>query len=252
MVDTTKTSGSAATTETKGKAKHRSPNYPAISLGTAIELVRDLYNNAKRAPVSDTVAATAMGDKSLNGTTRGHISALKKFGLVDDVSQGVKVSELALRILINPEGSSDRQAAINEAAFRPEIIKELSQSHGDVADNVLKPYLVLQRGFSEAGADQFISAFRDTLALVSGMDTRYDGGMNNQPQASPGGVVVTPVAGIAQPRAGQPRFFSWPLDDDTTAEVKIVGAPVSREHLDALIEYLEVAKKRLSEKKPEA
>lgn len=39
-----------------------------------------------------------------------------------------------------------------------------------------------------------------------------------------------------------------PLDDDTTAEVRITGAPISRGHLDALIEYLEVAK-RLSDRK---
>ena len=72
----TNPSTTTAENKTQGKTKHRSPNYPAIGLKAAIDLVRDLYNNAKRSTVDEAVAVKAMGYKGLNGTTRGHVSAL--------------------------------------------------------------------------------------------------------------------------------------------------------------------------------
>jgi hypothetical protein len=228
-------------------AKHRSPNYPAVGLGEGIRLVRALYDKAKRTSVPETVAATAMGYKGLTGTTRGHLSALRKYGLIEDEpTGGVRVSELGMRILMNPEGSQDRQAAVAEAAGKPEIFREIAQSHGEAADDVLRPYLVLKRGFSEVGAEQFIRSFRDTLALAGRLESGYDPGMANDSTTPTPTPVANPFSftGAAKP---QVRFFSWPLDNNTTAEVRIISTdPVSRDHLDALTDYLEVAKKRLT------
>lgn len=252
MTTATKTAAAPEAAAT-AKQKQRSPNYPAVSLKTAIELARKLYDSAKRTYVSEQVAATAMGYKSLNGTTRGHISALKKYGLVEDEGPGLQVSNLAMQILMHPEGSPDRQTAINVAAFIPEIFKEVYNTHREAADSVLRPYLILNKQFSEAGADQFIQAFRDTMALVRGEDSGYDGGMATETQTPPaftgGGTPGASIQSMQGNRPNQPRLYSWPLDDDTTAEVRIIGSQVSRDHLDALIEYLEVAKKRLSERK---
>ena len=237
----------------KAKQKQRSPNYPAISLKTAIELTRKLYDNAKRTHVSEAVAASAMGYKSLNGTTRGHISALKKYGLVEDEGAGLQVSNLAMQILMHPEGSPDRQTAINVAAFIPEIFREIHRTHREASDSVLRPYLILSKQFSEGGADQFIQAFRDTMALVSEGDSGYDAGMTTTETQLPPVFTGSGTPGAGQGtqanRPTQPRLYSWPLDDDTTAEVRIIGSQVSRDHLDARIDYLEVAKKRLSERK---
>jgi hypothetical protein len=237
------------------KKKQRSPNYPAIGLSTAIELARKLYDNAKRSLVSEAVAVTAMGYKGLNGTTRGHLSALRKYGLVDDDGGNLKISELAMRILINQPGSPERQAAVVEAAFKPEIFKEIHQSHGDVGDQVLTPYLILQKQFSQGGAEQFIQAFRDTMALAQGAGQGYDAAMNPGIQT---GTTPPPVA-PGNPGRPQPRPLSLPLDEDTVAEVRIIGGNgtllgVTTDYLDALIEYLTVAKRRLGEraKKDEA
>lgn len=246
------TTPAAKATEVAPK-KMRSPQYPAIGMREAIEKIGKVYEQAKRAPVSERSAVSAMGYGALSGSARVVLSALRKYGLLDDQGSNVRVSDLALRILVHPEGSAERGAAIREAAFKPELIKELAPEYGPATDEMLRPLLIVEKKFSDAGADQFISAFRETLALVARLDSGYDPGMTTPAPAPSTGVAAAPAGMNRLPQPSQPqgqgRLYSWPLDDDTTAEVRIVGSQVSRDHLDALIEYLEVAKKRLSERK---
>src|SRR5437899_4642160 len=124
-------------------ARHRSPSYPAVSLKEALNKLRLLYDRAKRTPVGDAAAVAAMGYGALSGSARVLLSALRKYGLIEDHGGNVRVSDLGLRILMHQEGSAERDAAIREAAFKPEIIRELSATYGDVSNEVLRPHLLI-------------------------------------------------------------------------------------------------------------
>src|SRR5712692_5273728 len=89
-------------------ARTKSPNYPAVGLKAAIELVQSLWTAEKRTAVAPEAAVQAMGYKGMSGPASTSLSALKKYGLVESDGNRVKVSQLAMRILHMPDGSSDR------------------------------------------------------------------------------------------------------------------------------------------------
>jgi len=149
-------------------AKPRSPNYPAISLRDALDRVRKVYEKEHTTKASPDVVVKAMGYASLNGASMTILSALKKYGLLEEIGKELKVSGDALTILVDPKESQERIAAIRRAAFTPSLFSELRQQYGDSSpsDENIRSFL-LKRGFLQSTVDNAIRAYRDTLALVS-------------------------------------------------------------------------------------
>jgi hypothetical protein len=93
-------------------------------------MARTIWNKEERTAVSPDVAAKALGCQSMSGTARARLFSLRKFGLLDEnKSGGVKISDLAMRLIHHPADSAEYQEAIREAALEPEIYKELYGSH---------------------------------------------------------------------------------------------------------------------------
>lgn len=149
-------------------AKLRSPNYPAVSLRDALERVRKVYEKEHTTKAAPDVVVKAMGYASLNGASMTILSALKKYGLLEEIGKDLKVSGDALTILVDPKDSQERIAAIRRAAFTPSLFSELRQQYGDSSpsDENIRSFL-LKRGFLQSTVDSAIRAYRDTLALVS-------------------------------------------------------------------------------------
>ncbi len=233
-------------------AKMKSPNYPAVGLSEAIESVRALWNAEKRTSVDSRTAVIAMGYKALSGPAAARLSALKKYGLIEADGKGLRVSQLAMRILHSQEGSRDQRLAILEAANNPELFRELAATHADASDNALRSILVVQKGFSESGAKAFISAFKDTLALAKAADSGYPSD-KSEGEGMPMGTGTTherslgeslsvgDTRGVTLEKAGI-RMFSWPLPNNMTAELKFIGGTVTQEHIEMLRRYLELVK----------
>ncbi len=76
---------------------NRSPNFPAIGLSKSIVHIKNIWAKEKRSPFPPEQAATAMGYKSINGTSLQHIGALKRYGLIESRDKDFLVlSELAI------------------------------------------------------------------------------------------------------------------------------------------------------------
>ena len=63
----------------------RSPNFPAIGLEEAIEKAKLIYAKDQLATSTATVIVEHMGYNRLHGSSRRTLSALKQFGLLDEV-----------------------------------------------------------------------------------------------------------------------------------------------------------------------
>lgn len=152
------------------KRAARSPSYPAIDLQVAmskVDLIRQAEGNNY---TSIGVALTDMGYGDKSGPGFAALSALKKYGLIDEEGSGqarrIRVSELANRILLDTrEDKTERERLIKKAALSPSIYKNLWQKYGYEAPSnaTLRHYLIFDRKFSDNASDQVIKTYNKTI-----------------------------------------------------------------------------------------
>src|SRR3546814_557240 len=102
-------------------ARIRSPNYPALSLPEAINRVKTIHNAEQHLAAPKEVIAKHLGYNGLNGASIKNISAIAKYGLLEETGgDKMKVSPLALSILY-PSSGQEKARAIKDAASKPQL-----------------------------------------------------------------------------------------------------------------------------------
>jgi len=188
--------------------KHRSPSYPAYDLEAVVGRAKALHDLAgvHAVNISTVVQKWGYSIKSSKGSLM--ISALKKYGLAEDKGKGdTRVLGLtqAGRELVYYDadrGSDDWQKRAQIAALHPSIHRELWQRYGGQlpTDSVIKDYLVLDRGFSEAAAVEAIGALRRTLAFA-GITAANSATISLPPEGEPSEEESEPMASTGSPAA---------------------------------------------------
>ena len=158
---------------TPHRVKERSPGYPGIDLGQALDRAAQLYQAEKRNAAPISVILSHWGYTSPTGPGAIALAALKKFGLLsDEGSSGGRKARLtddALAILLRPDDDPLRRDAIQTAALRPKLHSELwheFRESGLPSDQTLSLGLRRDRGFTESGATSFIGEFKRTLSFA--------------------------------------------------------------------------------------
>ena len=149
--------------------KQRSPNYPMWSLSEAVELVEKLYKTEKRGVFPPESVTAAWGYKSYSGGVRTRFSSLKRYGLIEQ-KKGLeaKLSERALTLSLRNPASREYIAALQEAALEPPLFREYyEQGRLQSSDDTLKHDLIVNRNFTDNGADDFLGAFRASMAFAN-------------------------------------------------------------------------------------
>ena len=140
--------------------RHRSPNYPGISLKTAVEKITIWYK-------ADGIVASSReaAMKHMGGDVGRVMSALKGFGLISEADGRVKLAQRGIDIVVRPADDPKRKQAIKEASLSPSIYSELvnEYSGGLPSDTTLQSELIAGRKFNPKAVSAFIKDFRDTL-----------------------------------------------------------------------------------------
>lgn len=177
---TTDETASSTAPATK-RPKHRSPSYPGISLEVAVARARQIYERERqhRTPVDAVLSHWGYSSKSSGGLVA--LAALKKYGLLDDSGSGPDrvawVTDLAVDAMENPD-PDQMTTAIQTAALMPTIHAEMWNRFGATlpSDQNLRWELVRQKDFTESGAAEFISNYKETLEYAGlDMDDTVDG-----------------------------------------------------------------------------
>ena len=148
-------------------ARTRSPGYPVIGLGEAIEKVTLVYRKDYQNKIPRSVLAEHMGYNSLNGKSLGVLSALSKYGLLEGRGEENWVSDLALQIIAHETRSPERLQAIREAALMPDLFGQVQQRFPNGAsESALRSFLLTQKFIPQA-AEIAAKAYRDTMQLLS-------------------------------------------------------------------------------------
>jgi hypothetical protein len=148
--------------------KHRSPSYPAISLGAAVKLAEKLYPVARHALGAE-VIAQQLGYKGLNSCT-SQIAAMKQFGLLKEEKGGadrmLRLTDWGMDIGVDPDGQSkERRSAIEHAALNPTLYAELWDKWQATPppDGDIRRYLERERGFNPKHVPACIADYKSTL-----------------------------------------------------------------------------------------
>ena len=153
--------------------KQRSPNYPGHDLGEAAEFLRQLYPKVQRGEFNFTDAAKAWGYNSVSGPVRRRFSALRQYGLLEQrKGDNAKLTARGLTLVLRNPASAEYVAARREAALEPDLIRELYETGKyQAANDALRQDLIVNRGFTDDGADRFIEVLRSTLTIAGLADS---------------------------------------------------------------------------------
>lgn len=156
----------ASTDKKEQKPRHRSPNYPGIGLRAAVGKIEALYRADGLAPSPKSAALKHMGYERLHSEAARTLSALKSFGLIEEINERIKLSQRGIEIVARPKGDQRRDEALRNAAISPEIYQKLLEEYrtcGLPSDASLKSDLITVRKFNPSAVDGFVQDFRDTL-----------------------------------------------------------------------------------------
>lgn len=160
----------------------RSPSYPGIPLGDAVERAKVIYAQERQSSAAVPVVMRHWGyNNPRSGRASVTFAALKKFGLITEEGTGddrsARLTDRVVEILHNPYP----RETIQEAALLPPIHRELWDEYKGVlpSDDNLTWTLIKQRGFTPSGAAEFVRQFRETIAYARLTDAATIGTGNN-------------------------------------------------------------------------
>ncbi len=151
------------------KKRQRSPNYPAVGLKEAIERTKRFIAEDGRAGAPAAIAAKHIGFATAHGQAYSVLSAMKKFGLVEEKDGRIVPTPRAIEINSLPEGDERRRKAIGAAAMSPTLYAELIEQHrttGLPADDTLAGELEAYKGFNPNGVKEFLKGFKETIEFA--------------------------------------------------------------------------------------
>ncbi len=224
--------------------QRRSPNYPAFGLGEAIEKAKVLYEKEGLVKTNPEAAVLAWGYKGLNGASLRVVSALRQYGLIEDVEDGLKVSNGVVAIV---HGTGDEKAnALRKAGATPKIFAELLEEYGDglPSANTLKSILITKKKFNPNVVDSFIEAFNDTIELAKLRDNVHTS-PNDEDDEEGKDPPKSKIRLKSVEKCQWNKEFLWPLSDGTKAELVISGERPGPDEIESLIYNLEGAKRVL-------
>jgi len=153
-----------------GTRGQRGPNYPYIDLPTALQRVRQIYDNEGRNPAPVTSIATHWNYKPTSSSTDKVIGALNAYGLINSTGGGddrmIQISDRARDIIEDErEVSKERDEALRLAALGPSIHRDIREKYGASlpSDATLRTYLIRDRGYNPKKADGIIANYRATV-----------------------------------------------------------------------------------------
>lgn len=212
-------------------ARPKSPKYPNFPLSKAIEYIRMVYDADRAVPLPREVIAKHLGYSGLSGASDGTIATIGQYGLLERVAKGeMKVSDLAVDILL-PENDAQSQEAINQAALKPPLFREIwNHFEGNVPSvDALRTYL-LRRDFHDRAIDPVMRSFEPTVAMMKqqsvvepldeSAETAPEGGSNGikRPNVNVGDFIQWESQGALQFEV--PRRVRWISDDGTHLAVE--------------------------------
>jgi hypothetical protein len=203
--------------------------------------VKDSYSTIGQKSVARDRAAVALGYGSVNGSALSAISAALKYGLLEKLGQGCRISDRTVSIL-RPKDQRERAQAIWDAASAPALFADLMDAFPGVIppESDLREYLK-RHGFGEAAMTSVSQAFRDTFEFVLAEAFGHSPPIINAAGKSPLRRIITDVRAPIEIMAPRVRVDKMRVTITETG-LEVSATLTTIEGVDCLIQALEANK----------
>ncbi len=150
------------------KPGKRSPGYPMISLDEAIQKAKILWDKDKNNYIPLAAAYEHLGYKSQGGYAARIIAALKKFELISEKQNAIKLTEEAIDLALHDESDERYIEIVKKSALKPIIYEKIFSKYNGIipSDNTLRIELIKEHGFNPESVNDFISSFRKSIEFA--------------------------------------------------------------------------------------
>ncbi|HEX8342399.1 MAG TPA: hypothetical protein VF624_15960, partial [Tepidisphaeraceae bacterium] len=151
----------------------RSPNYPSLSLGEAVEAIKKVHTAEGRSKAPRLSIVKPLGYTSINGRSLSILGALKAYGLIEGRGDELRISQEGF-ILANapPESVEYREALL--ASFRaPSAFQRFTEEDDQASAETLK-WKLQKGGFQADSAERLVRVYRESRELVNATGGEYE------------------------------------------------------------------------------
>lgn len=143
-------------------SRAQSPGYPSAPLQKALNQIEKIFQADRRNPIDRDTAAKHIGYSGSSGAADKAVATLAHYALVERAGKGqVQVTQLAVDIL-HPESEGARKNALKQAAYSPNIFKEIKARFPDrPSEDALKSWL-MRESFLDRAINPVTRAFLET------------------------------------------------------------------------------------------
>jgi hypothetical protein len=241
--------------------RSRSPNYPAIPIDQAIDLVGKLHSKSRTNVIDRESAAKDMGYSGLTGRSLKILGALGQYDLVKASGKGnLRVTPVAVDIL-HGITENDRKTALRHAGTAPKLFKSIVDrfTDGIPSENVIRSFLI-QQGYADVAISPAIKSFIETNRFLEDAGA-YDGHgpsdddeslLDAQVDEAPPEVANSAASGRQTPALTggykvmekERVVFSEETGDEQSLKL-VASGPLDDSLLEALEDYIRRQRKRL-------
>lgn len=184
----------------------RGPSYPYVDLEAGIALAQKTYDYTKRAPAQlDSVVSEAWKYSKASSSGQKVLAALKAYGLIEDApgsnGKAIKLTQRAIRILLDDTNSGERHEEIVKAALAPKWYDFCWRTWGKEMPASMRSNLLIEHGFVDSTVEGFLKDYKRTIAFAGLLNDTYfsnsdDGTPDSSPDPQPGDYVQWESRGV--------------------------------------------------------
>jgi hypothetical protein len=151
----------------------RSPNFPSMPLGEAVEAIKKVHAAEGRSKVPRLSVVKPLGYSSVNGRSLTVLGALKAYGLLEGRADELRISQEGF-ILANAPGDSVEYREALVASFRaPSAFQFFAEEDERASPDTLK-WKLQKSGFQADSAERLVRIYRESRELVNAAGGAYD------------------------------------------------------------------------------
>lgn len=150
----------------------RSPNFPSVSLGEAVDAIKKVHAAEGRSKVPRLSVVKPLGYTSINGRSLSVLGALKAYGLMEGRADELRISEEGFTLANAPDDSTEYREALLFSFRAPSAFQRFTEEDEGASAETLK-WKLQKGGFQPESAERLVRVYRESRELVNAATGGY-------------------------------------------------------------------------------